>query len=496
MKNLSRRHFMNRSALSLAACSCLGMTQRLLARQQQETISGEEWRAMDEGSRGYNPEDSSNTVRRARENIKKLRMTDVELTLLDQQKKPAANVPVDIVQTKNAFPFGDQLWQLDRLYRFNQHNTDKGFYWRYRFKNVMNAANALCYWTERPRNDGPKTEDIQGREQLDGFRYCVDWAAAQGLTVKGHPLFWSIPKCWPSWLMRYDLKTQMKFAETRVRDIVARFKGKVKMYDAVNESMWEPTPKNLPNRHWPHIEPISDIADYVQEVLRWARDEDPDAIYLINDYGMAQDPASGPRITRDGTKVTAHSQRQRYIQLVNELHERDAAPNAMGLQCHIGGWMKHSDQWAFYDEMATAGLPLHVTEFWASTQDLRLDKNMPQEEIEDLQATYIENYMTCAFGHPHVDAFFFWGFMNDAIDWRKYSSHRIKPLYTRIQKLVREQWMTYKSLTTDENGTVRFKGFYGDYSLRLPLNDLQKTGTAFQVSKQHENKLTIQSHLI
>lgn len=491
MQRYSRRNFMQKSIFALGAS--WGLARALRA---QNTIEGEEWRAMDDGARGYDPDRDSHVVRNARESIKKNRQADVEIRLLDRDGEPVRNQTVSIEQQKNAFPFGDNLWQLDRMYRFNEHNTDKGFYWRHRFKNVLNAANALCYWTERPRNDGSKTEDIQGRQQLDGFRYCVDWANSQGLMAKGHPLFWSIPKCWPQWLNRYDLETQMKFAEIRVRDIVARFRGRIKMYDAVNESMWEPAPKNLPNRHWPHIEPISDIADYVHKVLGWARDEDPDAKYLINDYGLAQDPQSGPRIDKDGNKITARSQRQRYIALVRELADRDASPDAMGLQCHVGGWQAPADQLEFLDEMATAGIPLHVTEFWANTKDLRLDENMPQDEVNDLQATFIENYLTVAFGHPAVDAFFFWGLMGDAIDWGEHSSHRLKPLYTRVEKLLKETWMTHETLQTDNDGVLRFRGFYGDYALRYPINDATETGIRFCVSQQSVNQFTLTANLL
>ena len=334
MKQFTRRHFIDKTFLSLSAGWGL-----LNALQAQDTIKGEEWRAMDDGARGYDPEQDSDVVRRARKSIEAVRKSDIEINLLDRNGQPLCNKMVVLEQLQNLFPFGDNLWTLDRMYRFDEHDTDKGFYWRYRFKQVLNAANALCYWTERPRNDGAKTEDIQGREKLDGFAYCVDWANSQGLMTKGHPLFWSIPKCWPQWLQRYDVQTQMKFAEVRVRDIVSRFRGRVRFYDAVNESMWEPVPRNLLNRHWPHIEPVSDIADYVQTVLNWARDEDPDAQYLVNDYGMAQDSLSGPRFDKNGNKITARSQRKRYIRLVQELMHRGTAPDAMGLQSHIGGWM-------------------------------------------------------------------------------------------------------------------------------------------------------------
>lgn len=494
MSQFSRRNFIRGLSGSVAA-TALTLVKPVVADDTQKVIEGEEWRDMDTGAVGYTAAGSDAIIAQAKSHIEKIRKRDVSLIVVDKKGKPLKNTLVEVSQQKQAFPFGDQLWQLDRLFRFNQQNTDKAFYWRLRFKELFNAANALCYWTERPRNDGPKTEDIQGRQNLEGFAYCVDWAAAQGLYVKGHPLFWSIPKCVPDWVKRYDYETQLKYAETRVRNIVARFRGKVQYYDAVNEALWEATFKNLSNRNWPHIEPIDDIADMVAQVLEWARHEDPDVNYTINDYGLAQDPTGKKRLDKNGTHISAAFQRKRYIQLVKALVKRGASPDAIGLQCHIGGWQNPADQVAFYDEMETAGLPLHVTEFWASTKELENSGKYSKEEIEAMQVEFIENYLTIAFGHPAIDAFYFWGFMNASIHWGEYSSHRLKPLYLRIQKLLREDWMTHETLKTDHEGKVRFKGFYGDYALRYTLKSGQKTGVRFSVTQADRMPLRLMASL-
>lgn len=487
MSMYTRRQFLGTVCGASAAFS-YGNT--LLA-QQSAHAGGEEWADMKDVIADINPPGTDAVLRSARDGIERYRKRDVELRIIDRTGNPISRLPVDVVQLRQAFPFGDQLWRLDRLFRFNQHETDTGFYFKQRFKEVFNAANALCYWTERPRNDGPKTEDVQGRQNLEGFAYCADWAAAQGLTVKGHPLFWSIPKCIPEWVKRYDAATQMKFAETRIRNIVARFRGKVRMWDAVNEPLWEAAPQNLPNRHWPHLEPIPVIADYIEPVLRWGREEDPDAAYLINDYGMSQDPAGGPRTAQDGTKVTAAFQRKRYIALMRELGERGSPPDAMGLQCHVGGWMTARDQVAFYDEMAGADLPIHITEFWASTKTLEEKGQIPPDEIAAIQADYIENYLTCAFGHPAVEAFFFWGFMNTAVRWGEHSSHELTPLYHRVRDLLNNRWMTRTPLLSDRDGVVRFRGFYGDYALRYALLSGMLSSARFAVNKEGTMPLNI-----
>ncbi|MBN2089720.1 endo-1,4-beta-xylanase [candidate division KSB1 bacterium] len=494
MSNTSRRLFLKHSTKTLAAFSLgLGCSEWLQAQsQQKKVIKGEEWREMDPGASGYRLTPADNAIlNKAKANIFQIRMRDMELQLVDRNDNPLKEFPVEIVQIRQAFPFGDQLWQLDRFHRFNEHHTDKAFYWRLRFKELLNAANALCYWTERPRNDGPKTEDIQGRPELEGFTYCVDWANSQGLYVKGHPLFWSIPKCVPDWVKRYDYETQIKFAEVRVRNLVAQFKGRIKMWDAVNEPLWEAAFKNLPQREWPHIEPIENMVEYIIPVLRWAREEDPDVTYLINDYGLCLDPPSGPRIAKDGTEISAKYQRKRFLKLMAALSDRGVPPNAMGIQSHVGGWMHPTEQFDLYDEMSAANLPIHITEFWANTKELEETGKYSPSEIENMQAEFIENFVTCAFGHPSIEAFFFWGLMEAVVKWGEYSSHELKPLYFRLQTLFNKKWMTNVQLTTNGDGKIKFRGFHGDYSLRYSLMDNMKTGIPFSVNKYEKLPLKI-----
>ncbi|HYE05524.1 MAG TPA: endo-1,4-beta-xylanase [Planctomycetota bacterium] len=430
------------------------------------TDQGEEWKAMDATLRRYDPRDASDIVARARRGIEAHRKRDVELRVVDGEGRALPHVALAVQQTRHEFPFGDQLWDLDAMVRFGEQDLDRCRAWRRRFADVLTSANALCYWTERPRNDGAKSEDRQGEQRLDGFAWCVDWARSEGLTVKGHPLFWPVPKAVPAWVARYDHATRMTFLEARVRSLVARFKGKVGIWDAVNEQLWEPAFKNLDQREWPHLDPVPDLADSIAPVLRWARDEDPDATFLVNDYGLEADPETGPPRHRDGTPVTARLQRQRMLALVDELAKCGSAPDGIGLQSHTGGWLDHREQSALYDEMASSGLPVHITEFWADTR--HLDGKLPREEIDRLQAEYIANYLTCAFGHVSVDSFFFWGFMGAGVRWHgERSGHDITPTYERVLDLLTRQWRTSVAITTDSDGIARFRGFFGDYAIRF-----------------------------
>ena len=148
------------------------------------------------------------TIAWAESNIPKVRQRDVDLRIVDREGAPLSGLSVDVVQQRHAFPFGDMVWSLDAMHRAGNWETDRARYWRKRFTEVFNSANALFYWTERPRNDASKVEDWQGHIRLDNVEDVVDWARSEGLTVKGHPVFWTVPKAVPDWLKDYVFGTR------------------------------------------------------------------------------------------------------------------------------------------------------------------------------------------------------------------------------------------------------------------------------------------------
>jgi endo-1,4-beta-xylanase len=443
--------------------------------------AGEEWYDLDRPLQSYNPAGEDDVLRAARRRIQEVRTREAEVRFVDRSGRPCPGLVVDARMQRHAFPFGEQLWALDAMARDGEWDTGRARAWRQRFEQLFNAANNLCYWTERPQHDASKVEERQGDWRLENFARTVEWTRARGMLAKGHPLFWSIPKCVPDWVQRYDVATQMKFAEVRVRNLVARFRGQVTLWDAVNEPLWEAAPGNFAAREWPHIEPLDTMLNYIEPVLRWCREEDPEARFLVNDYGMEADYPHELRGS-DGSRVTAGSQRRRYVELVRGLQDRGVSPDGIGLQSHTG-WIAHAQQSRIYDEFAATGLPVHITEFWAETKALRQTGRFSDADLEVLQAEYVANYLTCAFGHPAIESFFFWGFLNSAISWTERSGHVLKPLWQKVHGLIHDEWSTRVQRTTDADGVIRFRGFLGDYALRIPWGGSQQRGFALRLDR-------------
>ncbi len=463
--------------------------------------SGEEWKQLDAAGIGYDARAHEQDLEAARARIRTIRCSDVELLLADREGRPIPNLKVAVEQTRSAFLWGDQLWGLDTLLRHGFGRSDRVRHFTRRFTECLNSANCLSYWTEAPRNDGPKHMEFQGEDRLDGMQAQVDWALANGLTPKGHPVFWSIPKAYPEWLKRYPIETQWKFIEVRVRNLVARFRGKVKVWDVVNEPMWEAAPKHLPERHWPHLESLDDICEYVIPVLRWVREEDPAACCVINDYGMETDSPGREIRHKDGRLVTAKMQRDRFVALFRRLADEGAGPDALGMQAHTGGWITPAEQNAILDDFARAGVPLHYTEFWASTDHL-VNAGIAPDTAARLKAEYVANVLTVAFAHEAVEAFFFWGEISRAMGFRNdhnsaglpTSSHEPEPVYWRVQQLLRSEWMTRESLHSDADGRVRFRGFHGDYLLRYRISQDMPAAVPFTVSPALRGRQQLRLH--
>lgn len=487
---MQRRDFINKSLL--------GASGMLMA---PAMVHANKILTLDTGIFGFTTD--SDVILKAKANIPKVRQRDAAIQLFDKEGSPLKNREVEIVQKSHQFLFGDNNWKMSAMVRNGMGDSDRLRYYRKRFTEVLNSLNTTVYWTERSRNDAAKTQDFQGEIQWNDFDESVSWALSQGLTVKGHPMYWTVPKAIPDWLARYPYETHMKFVEVRIRNLAARYRNRVKIWDAVNEMLWEPHPKNLNKREWPYLETMENMVDYISKVISWGREEDPDALFAINDYGVSITKNDNLK-TADGVKVTTALQRKRYIDLIQKLGEAGSCPNLMGIQCHTG-WLTPVEQMAFYDEMSTAGVPLSVTEFWANINDLkdlpasgieseewrsfdntRKYSDMTDEDLEELRDQYILNYLTCAFSHPNIHSFYFWGFMGMGVKFRNDydSSHEIQPIYQKVYDLIHKEWKTKLTLKSDSNGKISFRGFCGNYSLGLKPEGGPPIGYSFDVRKE------------
>ncbi len=168
-----------------------------------------------------------------------------------------------------------------------------------------------------PEND-LKWESIHPREGADGYNFgpadaFVDFGLKNNMMIVGHTLVWHGQT--PAWVFSgthtsdvpapanppgngpgrrrrgFDMSAPHASREellARMREhihtVVGRYKGKIKVWDVVNEALSDGGPNVLRVSPWQQI--IGD--DFIEKAFEYAHEADPDAILRYNDYSSGE----------------------------------------------------------------------------------------------------------------------------------------------------------------------------------------------------------------
>jgi endo-1,4-beta-xylanase len=131
----------------------------------------------------------------------------------------------------------------------------------------------------------------------------------------------------------------------RMRDhihtVVGRYKGKIKVWDVVNEALADGGTNVLRKSLW--LEIIG--PDFIANAFQYAHEADPDAILRYNDYSL-ENPAK----------------RSKLITLIRSLQEQKVPIHAIGSQAHLNVSASFEEMDRSLTEMEVLGLPIHITE--------------------------------------------------------------------------------------------------------------------------------------
>ena len=127
-----------------------------------------------------------------------------------------------------------------------------------------------------------------------------------------------------------------------IHTVVGRYKGKVKVWDVVNEAIADgPGTNVLRSSLW--LEIIG--PDYLAKAFQYAHEADPDAILRYNDYGL-ENPVK----------------RRKLVTLIKSLQEQKVPVHAIGSQAHVNVSTTFEAMDQALAEIKTLGLPIHITE--------------------------------------------------------------------------------------------------------------------------------------
>lgn len=136
--------------------------------------------------------------------------------------------------------------------------------------------------------------------------------------------------------------------------------------------------------------------------------------------------------------------------------------------------------WEVCERFARHGKPLHFTEttFLSGKEGWELRQKDPgfdwasTPEGEERQAENAERFYTLLFSHPAVEAIVWWDF-SDQGAWQGAPAGLLrsdmtpKPAYERLKRLIKGEWWTRLDAKVEQDGRVRFRGFYGDYRVTV-----------------------------
>jgi endo-1,4-beta-xylanase len=251
------------------------------------------------------------------------------------------------------------------------------------FRSVT-AENVMKWQTVEPQRG---VDDFTAADRLVAF------ARSQRQSVYGHTLLWHNQL--PDWLTAgvadgsIDNAQLKQILRRHVFAVVGHFRGKVRAWDAVNEVIDD----NAQFRDTLWYRAFG--ADYIEWVLRWAHQADPQVQLVINDYNI------------EGLNPKSDA----YYALVKDLKAKGVPVGAIGIQGHLSLDFPFPGQVPEnVKRFAQLGLDVNFTE-----ADVRMTLPVT-DELLARQASYFRQLLDACLSVRRCHTFTVWGF-TDAHSW-------------------------------------------------------------------------------
>ncbi|MCW5942817.1 MAG: endo-1,4-beta-xylanase [Fimbriimonadaceae bacterium] len=360
----------------------------------------------------------------AAERIRRTRMANLDVRVLDAQGKPVRNANVRVALRRHAFEFGSFVEEP-----LLETGPD-GDRYRATFDRLFNKATVPMYWADW----GWEYEGSRKR-----YLAFADYFWRKRVPTKAHVLIY------PGWNF---LPGSLRALETNPAELRRRIDGHVDEILAAT--------KKYGFVSWDVINETRDLQvlppllgpEFYADLFRAAHAAQPKATLYINEYAILSD---------GGTNVANHDH---YEGMIRDLLARKAPLGGIGMQGHFGESLTPPTQvWKVLDRFAKFGLPIQVTEFDIATRD------------EAGQAAYTRDFLTALFAHPSVTGFTVWGFWEKSM-WTKNGAMfrpdwRPKPNASAFESLTRKTWWTDATAKSDRGGKCRVRGFKGTYEVTV-----------------------------
>jgi endo-1,4-beta-xylanase len=274
---------------------------------------------------------------------------------------------------------------------------------------------------------------------VDGI---LQWAEENHIPLRGHNLFWGIPRFIQPWVKELDDDELRQALQQRAETVTGRYAGRFAEYDLNNEMIHG---NYYEDRLGPEITKL---------MAEWALQGDPGARLWLNDYD-----------------ILTGNQLGRYMAHIRELLSQGVPVAGIGVQGHLHGERFDRDQLRIaLDSLAVFNLPIRITEFNMPGQRSAFYENRKQKLTdgqERLKAAELADYYRICFAHPAVEGILMWGFWEGA-NWIPASSLYRRdwsptPAAGAYRDLVYGQWWTREEGESGRNGEFSTRAFFGKY---------------------------------
>jgi endo-1,4-beta-xylanase len=290
-----------------------------------------------------------------------------------------------------------------------------------------------------PEND-LKWSLIQPQPGPDGYDFApadayVKFGVDNHMYIVGHNLVWHAQV--PDWVFRGTNPPPVETDQSRngfgrgysgprasrdellqrmhdhIATVVGRYKGKIQVWDVVNEAVADNGTNILRNSLWLQIVG----PDFIAKAFEYAHEADPNAILRYNDYGL-ENPVK----------------RKKLITLIKSLQAQGVPVMAIGTQTHVNVSTPTPEQAdEEFTDLETLGLPIHVTEldvngasggqsgFGADVANngATTQGGLVSDADRRLAAQYTNLFKVFIKHDKYVKVVTFWG-ANDDVSWRRH----------------------------------------------------------------------------
>ncbi len=295
-------------------------------------------------------------------------------------------------------------------------------------------------------------EKVQGEVDYTISDRIWELCNERNIPMRGHCVYWAKDEFMTDWLVPLSNPELRKAIVDRGTSLATHYKGRIDEFDLNNEML-----------HGDFFRRRLGFG-VINEMAWIVKAANPDAKLYLNDYGILDlGFNAGP-----------------YVKQIRQMIDNGIPIDGIGCQGHLSMRTTMTTPaekvQRNLDRLAEFDLPIKITEVLFAYND------------EQVQVDELNKLFPIYFAHPNVEAILMWGFwagdhwQPHCAMWKEDWTPR--PQVDAYRELVFNKWWTNTEETTDKNGNLNIRAFYGDY--QITCNGETKTVTLNKDEGQKE----------